>query len=75
MRDLTSDSLQGTAVHDKEYTVKLTLPQAGKPYMRDDIVSALVDSGLAAKYIVCSWTACYSYVTIWGCSELFLGLF
>ena len=52
MADLTRESLQETAVHDKEYTVKLTSLQAGKPYMRDDILSAFVEAGLAAKDIV-----------------------
>ena len=52
MVDLARESIQQNTVQDKEFTVKLTLPQAGKPYMRDDILSPLVEAGLTGKDIV-----------------------
>ena len=52
LEDLARETLQETAVCDKQYTVKLTLPQSGKPYMRDDILSSLVGAGLSGKDIL-----------------------
>ena len=52
LEDLARETLQAAVVCDKQYTVKLTLPQSGKPYMRDDILSSLVDAGLSGKDIL-----------------------
>ena len=50
LMDLARETLQESSV--KEFTVKLTLPNAGKPYLRADILTSLVDTGLEKKDIV-----------------------
>ena len=52
LTDLARETLQESSVKVKAFTVKLTLPNAQKPCLRDDILTSLVDAGLEKKDIV-----------------------